>query len=320
MSAEIDTVVVGRLEQVQLREIWQHEERGFSVWLQKNLDVLSAAVGIEFLNPERELEAGDFSADLVVETGNGERAIIENQLETTDHDHLGKVITYLTNLDAKIAIWIAKQPRSEHIRAVQWLNEVTPDDVAFYLVKLSAYRISGSPPAPLFTVIVGPSKESKDFGKQKKDLAERHVLRLKFWEGLLSRAKQKGVMWHAQRSATKESWIGAGAGVRAGVSLNYVIWKDGEGCAELYIDTGDAMENKRIFNNLWLKREEIEDACGQKLEWDRLDDKRASRVRFMVTAGGLSDGEERWPDIQDAMIDAMDRLAKAVLPVVRATK
>lgn len=307
---------VGRLEAVDLREIWRHEERGFSAWLQENLDVLSAAVGLEFSNPEREIDAGDFSVDLVVETDSGERVIIENQLEATNHDHLGKVITYMTNLDGKVAIWISKHTRPEHIRAVQWLNEVTPDDTAFYLVRLAAYRISGSSPAPLFTVIVGPSEESKDFGKQEKVLAERHVLRLKFWESLLSRAKTKNVSWHAQRSPTKENWISADAGVRAGVSLNYTIWKASEASAELYIDTVDGDENKRIFDTLKGKQSEIETRFGAPLAWERLDDKRASRIRCILKVGGLSDGEDRWPAIQDAMIDAMDRLAKAVRPAL----
>ena len=124
----------------------------------------------------------------------GEPVVIENQLEQTDHDHLGKVLTYLANLDAKAAIWISVSPRAEHIRTIQWLNETTPADVAFYLVRLAAYRVSGcEPAAPLFTVIVGPSAESKIFGKEKKELAERHVLRLKFWEQLLERAKERGV-------------------------------------------------------------------------------------------------------------------------------
>lgn len=307
---------IGKLETVDLREIWKHEERGFSAWLQNNLDILSSATGLQFVSAERELGAGDFSVDLVVETDAGERVIIENQLEATDHDHLGKVITYLTNLDAKIAIWIVKHPRPEHIRAVQWLNEVTPDDTAIFLVRVAAYRISGSPAAPLFTVIVGPSEESKEFGKKKKDLAERHVLRLKFWESLLARAKARGVLWHAQRSATKEGWISAGAGVRSGVSLNYVIWKDEEASAELYIDTGDRDENKKIFDALAARRDEVERKFGASLVWDRLDDKRASRVRCILRVGGLSDGEEKWPVIQDAMVDAMDRLAKSVRPIL----
>ena len=301
------------MDRVTLRELWKHEERGFSAWLEANLDTLSEAIGVALSDPQRELRAGSFQVDLVAEDENGERVIVENQLEATDHDHLGKLLTYLTNLDAKAAIWISSAPRPEHIRAIQWLNETTPDDIAFYLVRLAAYRIAGSDAAPLFTVIVGPSAESKSFGKQKKELAERHVVRLKFWEQLLARAKEKGVLYHAQRSPSKDAWISAGAGVRSGISFTYDIWITDEAGVELYVDTGDKDENKRIFDALQKHQSEIERTFGSPLSWERLDDKRASRVRYTLKEGGLRD-EEKWQTIQDAMINAMDKLAKAVKP------
>lgn len=301
------------MERVALRELWKHEERGFSAWLEANLEILSEAIGVTLSDPQRELRAGNFQVDLVAENENGERVIVENQLEATDHDHLGKLLTYLTNLDAKAAIWITSAPRPEHIRAIQWLNETTPDDIAFYLVRLAAYRISGSESAPLFTVIVGPSAESKSFGKQKKELAERHVVRLKFWEQLLARAKEKGVLHHAQRSPSKDSWISAGAGVRSGISLVYNIWITDEAGVELYIDVGDKDENKRIFDALHIHQSDIERTFGSPLSWERLDEKRASRVLSMLKEGGLND-EGKWQTIQDAMINAMDRLAKALKP------
>lgn len=309
---------IGKLELVALRELWRHEERGFSAWLEANLDVLSDAIGISLSDPQRELLAGTFQVDLVAQSATGDRVIIENQLEATDHDHLGKLLTYLTNLEAKAAIWITRSPRAEHIRAIQWLNETTPDDIAFYLVRLAAYRISGSEPAPLFTIIVGPSQESKTFGKQKKELAERHILRLKFWEQLLARAKEKGVMLHAQRSPSKDSWISAGAGIRSGVSFNYVIWMTEETAVELYIDTGERDENKRIFDTLHTCRTEIEKAFAAPLSWERLDEKRGCRIRHVVKEGGLTD-VGNWSGIQDAMIAAMDRLSKALKPHLAKT-
>ena len=86
------------------------------------------------------MPAGNFQVDLIAEDEDGDRVIVENQLEATDHDHLGKLITYLTNLEAKAAIWITTDPRLEHIKAIQWLNESTPGDIDFYLVRLAAYR------------------------------------------------------------------------------------------------------------------------------------------------------------------------------------
>jgi hypothetical protein len=309
---------IGKLESVALRELWKHEERGFSAWLESNLEILAEAIGISLSDPKRELLAGNFQVDLVAESENGDRVIVENQLEATDHDHLGKLLTYLTNIDAKIAVWVSSAPRPEHIRAIQWLNETTPDDIAFYLVRLAAYRIGSSDAAPLFTMIVGPSIESKGFGKQKKELAERHILRLKFWEQLLARAKQKGVLLHAQRSPTKDSWISAGAGVRAGINFVYSAWMKDSTAVELYIDTGNKDENERIFDRLYNHKPEIEAAFGFPLSWERLDEKRACRIEWVLNEGGLTDGEDKWSIIQDAMISAMDRLAKALKPHLQA--
>lgn len=302
---------IGKLEEVPLRELWSHEEFGFSAWLEENLDALGAAVGVALSDPRREVTVGAFSVDLVAEDEDGARVVIENQLSATDHDHLGKLLTYLTNLDAKTAIWICRLPRPEHIRAIQWLNETTPDDIAFYLVRLAAYRIGDSPPAPLFTVIVAPSAESKDFGKSKKVLAERHVIRLRFWEQLLKLARDRGLSLHAQRSPTKDHWLGAGAGIRSGVSYNYLAWMADEVGVELYIDTGDAAENKQLFDAFHAKKEQIEHDFGAPLLWERLDTKRASRIKYLIPCGGLT-SEEQWPEIQEKLVDAMRRFSGAI--------
>jgi hypothetical protein len=192
------------------------------------------------------------------------------------------------------------------------LNETSPDDTAFYLVQLAAYRIGSSEPAPLFTLIVGPSAESKVFGKQKKELAERHIERLAFWEGLLAHARAKGVLTHAQRSPTKDSWLSAGAGVRSGISFVYNIWTDGA-AVELYIDTGQRSENERIFDLLLSRREAIEAAYGGQLDWDRLEGKRACRVRAEFAGDGLH-AKEHWGTIQGGMVNRMERLSKAMKP------
>jgi hypothetical protein len=311
-------MTIGRLEEVNVRELWIHEERDFSAWLHANLETLSKAIGIELLEPERETLAGKFQCDIVAVDAIGNRVVIENQLEPTDHDHLGKLLTYVSNLEAKTAIWIATSHRAEHIKSIQWLNEITPDDVAFYMVKLAAYRIEGSEvAAPMFTVVVGPSAEIKSFGEQKKELAERHVQRRRFWDGLLTLAKQQGVQLHAQRSPTTTNWISAGAGAQAGLTFAYLIWMS-SGAVELYIDTEDAKQNEAIFGALRAQKAAIESSFGQPLDWDDMPDRRACRVRFELNNGGLKD-EDHWPEIQQAMISAMNRLAKAIRPYLGAS-
>ncbi len=295
---------VGKLESVDLREIWKHEEKGFSSWLEKNIETLGETLGLSLSPVQAEKPVGPFSVDLVAEDGDGNLVVIENQLESTDHDHLGKVLVYLTNLDAKIAIWITKSGRPEHVRAVEWLNEVSPADIAFYLVRLSAFRIGLSDPAPLFTIIAGPSIEAKDIGGTKEDLAERHILRLKFWEQILGRAKECGLASHANRGPSKDSWLGGSSG-KSGLSLNFLIWLQEKSAVELYIDTGEREKNKRIFDQLSVEKGSIEVTFGSPLSWERMDDRKASRIRYTMNLGGLKDGESRWPQIQEALIDAM---------------
>lgn len=307
-------MAIGKLERVPLRELWKHEEMGFSAWLENNIEALSETVGLSLSAAQREKKVGSFEVDLIAEYAEGNLAIIENQLEPTNHDHLGKVLTYLTNLEAKTAIWITSEPRPEHIVALSWLNKVTPGDIGFYLVQLDAYRIGNSDPAPLFTLIVGPSDEGKDIGREREELAERHILRLKFWEQLLQRAKEKGVTLHSARSPTKEYYLSAGAG-KAGLSFTYSIRLE-DTSIELYIDTGKRDENKGIFDKLVAHREKIEKDFGGSLIWERLDDKRASFIRFPMRQGGLRD-ESNWAIIQETMIDAMQRLSNALMPHLR---
>jgi hypothetical protein len=304
---------IGRLESVPLRTLWSSEARDFTAWLAENLEFLSQALGTDLSLLEQEGAAGAFSVDLVAEDASGQQVVIENQLERTDHDHLGKLITYLSNLDAKMAVWITSDPRPEHEQAVHWLNEVVPADTAFYLVKVEAYRIGDSPPAPQLIVVAGPSPEAREVGEQKKELAERHVSRLAFWKQLLERAKQKTSL-HARISPSKENWLSTGAG-KSGVSYNYVI-RMADARIELYIDCGNATENKRIFDALASQKDEIERRFGDELEWHRLDNLQTSRIARMIPGGGLRD-EDRWPEIHDRMIDAMARFEQAMRPHIK---
>jgi hypothetical protein len=170
-------------------------------------------------------------------------------------------------------------------------------------------RLSAS---PLLTLIVGPSEEGREVGETKKELAERYDLRERFWSGLLARAKESTKL-HANISPGRYSWVGAGSGKR-GLGFNYVIRKH-EGAVELYIDRGkDAdEENKAIFDSLAQSRDAVEKDFGEPLEWQRLEGKRACRIRKIINAGGYRD-ESKWDEIQRAMTDAMVRLEKALKP------
>jgi len=295
---------------VPLREVWEHEAANFTVWLRDNIDLLNDVVGFSLSGAEREQPAGKFSVDLVAENEAGDPVAIENQLEPSDHDHLGKLITYLSAIEAPAAIWIVSDPRPEHIKAVAWLNEAGLAD--FFMVKVEAVRIDNSPAAPLFTLIVGPSRESRQVGERKKEIAERHELRYDFWTGLLQLARTKTKL-HDTRSPSTDNWISAAAGAR-GLSFDYVI-RQRDCQVDLYIDRGPGadQENKRIFDSLLSHKEDIEDSFGAPLEWQPLETRRGCRIASRIDLGGYRD-EDRWPEIQTAMVDAMIRLEAALRP------
>jgi len=308
--------MIGKIQRLNLREVWKHEGN-FTTWLEENIDILNEVADLNLTAAEREKAAGAFSVDLVAEDDDGNLVVVENQMEKSDHDHLGKVITYLTAIDAKAAIWIVADPRPEHVTAITWLNESRL--AAFYLLKLESIQIGESPAAPLLTLIVGPSEEGHEVGDTKKKLAERHVLRRKFWTTLLGRAKTKTKL-HAGLSPTDYSWIGTGAG-KGGLAYNYVITQH-ESKVELYIDRGkdSEEESKAIFDTLAKHSQEIEKVFGVPLSWERLEGKRACRIAKHITLGGYRDDETKWPEIQDAMIDAMVRLENALRPFVAKLK
>ncbi len=301
--------MIGSLQRVSLREVWPHEARDFTKWLENNIDELNNAIDLSLSIVEREQAAGDFSVDLVAEDESGNPVIIENQLERSNHDHLGKLITYLTAIDAKAAIWIVKEARPEHIGAISWLNESS--SASFYLLKLEAVRIGDSPPAPLLTLIVGPSEEIREAGEKKKELTEKHILCRRFCTQLLKQAKERTQL-HANSLPSQGGQIWT---TESGLSFGYVI-RQHKSNVELYIDRGEGAdrENNEIFDTLEKAKGEIEEAFGKPLEWLPLEDKRACRIVKRFSLGGYRSDEEKWPEVQDAMIDGMIRLEKAFKP------
>lgn len=304
---------IARIDRLPLRDIWKHEAYDFTSWLKDNIDVLSNELeDINLTNPESEQPAGNFSVDIVGEDETGNVVVIENQLEKSDHDHLGKLLTYLTAFEAKIGIWIVSEGRPEHISTITWLNESSAAD--FYLFKIEAIKIEDSNPAPLFTLIVGPSEESKEVGEKKKEMAERHKIRNDFWEQLLERAKDKTDL-HSSISASTYSWIATGAGI-SGLRYKYTVTQHAA-AVKLYIDKGKESqeENYRIFEKLKAHKEEIENIFGEDLNWEKLEGKRACRISKKINLGGYRDGD-KWELIHNKLIDAMIRLEQALNPYI----
>lgn len=309
--------MINRISRIPLRDIWKHEARDFTTWLQENIDILNEVIGVEILNAEREQSTGNFNVDITGEDASGHTVIIENQLERSNHDHLGKLITYLCSFDAKIAIWIVAEPRQEHINAIAWLNEST--NVDFYLIKIEGVKIGDSDPAPLMTIITGPSEEAKSIGTIKKSKSERHKLRYKFWEQFLESSKSKLKTFNSI-SPSEYNWIGTGSGLRG---VNYTFWLTKDGVSlKIYIDRGKDKdeENIDLFNQLIAQKNEIERDFGNELEWEELDGYRSCVIKFNLNSGGWKTEEEKWPIIHQEMIDSMLKLQKATKEKIKRLK
>lgn len=310
--------MVGRLQRVDLRQVWAKEAKDFTTYLADHLDILSDFLGFNLSLVETEKRIGSLSIDILAEGPTGETVIIENQLEKTNHDHLGKLVTYLANIEAKKAIWIASDPRPEHKKAINWLNENTPRDATFFLIKISAYKIGDSEPAPFFDTICEPSSEAKEIAREKGEFAERHFKRLDFWTELLEKARGKTNL-HSNVSPTKDNWSTAGAG-KAGMGWSYSITMN-KGSVELYIDRGPDKkdETDKIYNKILNDRERIENQFGEPLIWDKVEGRRVCRIKSICNIGGLKN-EDLWNQIQEDLIDRMIRLEKALKPSLSKIK
>lgn len=146
-----------RLRDVTLREAWKHEAGNFTPWLAQNIDHIAEAVGMPLELTGTEVAVSEFAADILARNPQDEGVVlIENQLEATDHRHLGQIMTYLAGLEAKTVIWIAPIFREPHLSAIRWLNQHTADGFSFFALKLRVVRIGESPYAPIFEVLEKP--------------------------------------------------------------------------------------------------------------------------------------------------------------------
>ena len=298
---------IGKITKVPLRELWQTEDKEFSKWLEENIEDLNDILNIDISVESREERVGPFRVDLFGEDSNGNKVIIENQLEKTDHDHLGKVLTYLVNLEAGTAIWITKDPRDEHSKVIEWLNETTPDNISFYLIRIEAIKIENQEiAAPLFTIIQGPSFEAKQIGAEKKDFAVRHRIRRDFWTQLINEMN-KNHNYCRNISPSNDSWIGIAMGI-SGVSLNLVISKK-SARSEIYINRGSQEENKLIFDFFHNDKVNIEHAFGGELVWERMEDKVTSRIKDQLDGVNYFE-ESNWPKINNHLIGSTENMMR----------
>lgn len=306
---------IGRLERIDLRSIWRREDTDFTVWLAANIEYLSEVLGFELTVHKIEESVGPYRVDIYGADTFGNKVIIENQLEKTDHTHLGQLLTYLVNLEAKTAIWVSAAPVEEHRNVIEWLNEITPEDVNFYLVRVEGLRMRGEETvAPLFTLVEGPSVERKKIGNEKKEYAEQNKLRHEFWSRLIASLNERGTLAQNVSADGKDKWLGLALGM-SGTSINLNVSRDGAR-SEVYLNRGDATKNKALFDYLFEMKDTLEASLGLTLEWARMDDQVTSRIK--IEKKGLNvNNRDDWEAMILFLVDTGIRLHQTFKEPIR---
>ena len=259
---------LGRLQRVELRTIWTSEPAQFTPWLAsaENLEILGETLGLEFELEAQEKEVGPFRADIVCkDIGTGSLVLIENQLEQTNHDHLGKLLTYAAGLQAVTVVWLAASFRDEHRAALDWLNDITHEDSRFFGLEIELWQIGESPAAPKFNIVSMPNDWSRSVRKtDDAGLSELKLLQRKYWTGLQDRLDAAGGPVRGNRKPQPQSWMAYGIGL-GGFHLGAVMnTLEKYIRVELYIRGADADERLGLLERT---KDEIERELGHPLEW-----------------------------------------------------
>jgi hypothetical protein len=266
---------LGKIKKVDFRSVFPGEASDFTPWMEAHISELSEKIGIEIVDIKREKDVGNFSCDLVgTEANTEDKVIIENQFNQTDHDHLGKIITYASGVGAKYVVWVAEKIREEHLKALEWLNE-NSNGISYFGVEVSAITIDDSNPAIDFEVVNEPNTWEKEVKIATEITDERHQKYLQFFTRLVSEYEKVRPDW-GHLTARASSWLAFGAG-KAGFRFNWAFRGDNRFDTELYIDTKDKDEIKAYFSELRNHKDEIDQQL-QGLSWEELPEKRAARI------------------------------------------
>lgn len=299
-------VNLSKLEEIKdLRTVWPHEALDFTPWLSQddNITLLADSIGIDITVDETESSVGDFNVDIFAsETGTDRKIIIENQLEDTNHDHLGKLITYASGKSADIVIWVVKHAREEHIAAIEWLNNHTDDSVGFFLCEIKLYRIGNSEPAVKFEVIEKPNDWTKEI-KKSESINETQQLRYDYWVAFEDYAFKNPTFAKnfKKRKPSKNHWLNFSIGSSACHIAVSQIKQRNELDVELYIS-----DDTELYNSLYENKTDIELTSGLSFDWRELPDRKASRI--VLEKSVQLENKNAWGSQFEWLIDVMVKM------------
>ena len=300
----------GTIKSVDIKTIWKNEPQGFTPWLADNLDVLGQLIGLDLELIKCEADAGDFRVDILAQDLNTNRTVvIENQFNSTDHKHLGQLITYATYYKAGVVIWLAEDIREEHRAAIDWLNNFTDDTVGFFAVQIEVIQIDDSKPALNFKLKASPNEWRKSsVAKTGTDaVSPKMVLYKSFFQKLIDELRTKHQFTNAM-VGQPQSWYEFSTGVK-GFYYAVVFCKGKKLRVAMRIDTGKKEDNKSIFREIEKQKHEIEKEIGASLEWEFLENVRVSRIAH-YRQGSIDDGTTTLNEINDWCITQLLQFKK----------
>jgi hypothetical protein len=312
-------VELGRFNAVDLYDVWITEDRHFTPWLAeaKNLELLGEALGMELELEAQEKDVGPFRADLLCKNTAEEDSwvVIENQLEKTDHKHLGQLLTYGAGLHAKTVVWISARFRDEHRAAIDWLNRMANGSVRFFGIEIELWKIGESAAAPRFNVVSKPNDWEATVDNAKEAIAAEEgnrsqKLRLRYWAAFRDYLLEHQSTLRPQKPS-QDHWYSFGIGTSRAHTSALLITRDNEIAVELRMHADDA---KDIYRELYEKKDAIEAAIGEPLDWREMPDRKASRIVLFLSADGYN--EESWPEQfawLRAKLEAFDKVFRPLL-------
>ncbi|MDE2662360.1 MAG: DUF4268 domain-containing protein [Gemmatimonadota bacterium] len=313
---------LARLEAVDPRTFWKSEATDFTPWLaaEENLELLGDAIGLELQLEAQEKDVGPFRADLLCKsTVDDSWVLVENQLERTDHTHLGQLLTYAAGLQAVTIVWIAHRFTDEHRAALDWLNEVTGAPINFFGLEIELWKIGESPLAPKFNVVSKPNEWIKP-PPPPPDPTPHQQLQQQFWEAFRNHVADEGAEFKTTK-AHPQNWMSIAIG-RVGFQLSAIAsswnsedesWDTGELRAEFVANGRDAAG---YHDRVHALREEIETQLGESLVWHNPEDTKSWKVYLQKTAD-ISD-RSAWPEQHEWLRTHLNGLHRVFRPIVRS--
>lgn len=313
-------VALSKLEPVELREVWKHEASDFTPWLADNIEELGDVLGLDLEVKTSEAEVGTFSLDILAHDLASDRpVVIENQLDGTNHDHLGKLLTYAAGYDAHILVWVVKDFRPEHRAAIDWLNRRTGEDTAFFGVAVEAWRIEESPPAARFNVVALPNDWEKQGARESTSgetgtLSDKQRRYRDFWQLLVDELRENHSFTRSKK-AQPQSWMRFGSGF-SGFPFGVSFQRGEVASVSLSLDRPDKDTNERMYDALFARKSPIEAELDQPLVWKRMDHAKACDIGLR-REGTINEDDETLEEIRKWMIENLLRLNGVLAPHLR---